>query len=46
MDSLLVCYEQLGVWLWCNFNYLCIDSLPYLPIFGEMGKLPQILPKI
>ena len=39
----LLCCDELGVW--CNFNILCLDSSPR-PSFGEMGKLPHILPKI
>jgi len=44
MDGWWVCYEQLGVW--CNFSILWLDPSPHLPIFGENGKLPQILPII
>jgi len=40
---LWICYEQLCVW--CNFIILLLDFLPHPPIFGEIGKLPQILPK-
>jgi len=42
----LVFYEQLGVCTWCNFNIPRLDSSPRLRIFKEMGKLPQISPKI
>jgi len=42
MDGSWVCYDDFGVW--CNFRTL--DSSPRPPIFGEMGKLHQILPKI
>jgi len=44
MDDSWVCYDELGVW--CNFNILWLDSWPCSPIFGEMGKLCQILSKI
>ena len=44
MGSSWICYEQFGVW--CNFNILWLDSLPCPPVFREVGKLPQILPKI
>jgi len=41
MDGSWVCYEQLGIR--CNFNIP--PHLPHLPISGEKGKLPQILPR-
>ena len=44
MDGSRVCYRQLGVW--CNFNIPWLDSSPCSFIFGEVGKLPQIVPKI
>ena len=44
MDGSWVCYEQLRVW--SNFNTLWLDSSHRPPIFREIGKLPQILPKI
>ena len=44
MDGTRVCYKQLRVW--CNFNILLLDSSPRSFIFREVGKLPQIVPKI
>jgi len=44
MDGSWVFYEQLGVW--CNFNIPCLDSSPHPLIFGKMGKLSQISPKV
>ena len=36
--------RTIGVWY--NFNILWLDSSPRIPIFGEMGKLSQISPKV
>jgi len=36
-------YEQVGVW--CSFHIPWLDPSPRSPIFGKMGKLPQISPK-
>ena len=44
MDSLWICYEKMGIWY--NFYIPWLDFSPRLPIFREMGKLHQFLPKI
>ena len=43
MDGSWIRYDKLAVW--CNFNIPWLDSSPHPPILGEVGKLPQILPK-
>jgi len=44
MECLWVCCRQL--WVWCSFNIPWLDSFLVPPVFREMGKLLQILPKI